>query len=187
MGDYRRAWVPGGTFFFTVVTANRAPILNQRSARQYLRLAFRATRRRFPFAIEAIVLLPDHLHAMWTLCPGDSAYSTRWALIKLNFTRQWLAGGGSEQSVSRAKRSRRHRGVWQPRFWEHTIRDELDFERHFDYIHYNPVKHGLVSSAAEWPYSSFHRAVRLGIYPTHWGRSGGDGFDFSDIQDAAME
>ena len=173
MPNYRRARVPGGCFFFTQVTDRRAPLFHDAAARTLLGSVFRRCRARWPFAVTAIVLLPDHLHAIWTLPPGDGDFSTRWAWLKKEFTKAWLAVGGAEQAISPGRRRERLRGVWQPRFWEHTIRDEDDFEQHFDYVHYNPVKHGLVRSPGEWPWSSFHRWVRLGVYPPNWA-SGGD-------------
>jgi putative transposase len=185
MPNYRRAHVPGGMFFFTLVTERRAPILTGVPARGALRQSFADCRARWPFRIEAIVLLPDHLHAVWTLPRGDSAYSLRWAWIKKEFTKAWVAAGGAEQEVSPSRHRHRRRGVWQRRFWEHCIADEDDLERHYDYIHYNPVKHGLVAAAKDWPYSSFHRFVRLGAYPLEWGRIE-DGISFSNrpIEDA---
>jgi putative transposase len=121
--------------------------------------------------INAIVLLPDHLHTIWTLPPGDVDYSGRWNWIKHEFTRLWLEGIGTESKISESRRREGRRGVWQPRFWEHTIESDEDFERHFDYLHYNPVKHGLAASPGDWKWSSFHRWVRLGVYPRDWGRS----------------
>ncbi len=146
MADYRRWHVPGGTYFFTLVTYRRSRFLTTPFARTILGEILRESRSRWPFQTLATVLLPDHLHAIWALPPGDDRYSTRWGWVKKEFTKRWLAGGGMERSVSRARETRRRRGVWQPRFWEHTLRDEQDLERHFDHIHYNPVKHGLVVS-----------------------------------------
>jgi putative transposase len=171
MPNYRRAYVPGGMFFFTLVTERRTPFLTEPTARSLLRQAFLDCRSRWPFRVEAIVLLPDHLHTIWALPQGDTAYSLRWAWIKKEFTKAWVAGGGTEEVVSDSRRKNRRRGVWQRRFWEHSIGDEADLERHHDYIHYNPVKHGLVSAPKSWPYSSFHRFVRLGAYPTDWGHT----------------
>ena len=168
MPNYRRARVPGGCFFFTQVTDRRASLFRDAAARNLLASAFSRCRMRWPFAITAIVLLPDHLHTIWTLPPGDEDFSTRWAWLKKEFTKAWLAIGGTEQRISGGRKAERRRGVWQPRFWEHTVQDEGDFERHFDYIHYNPVKHGLVSTPPEWPWSSFHRWVRRGVYPPNW-------------------
>lgn len=172
MPNYRRAYVPGGMFFFTLVTERRARILTDPLARQLLREAFHGCRTRWPFRVEAIVLLPDHLHTIWSLPRGDTAYSRRLAWIKKEFTKSWIAEGGTEEAVSDSRHRNRRRGVWQRRFWEHSLEDEDDLERHFDYIHYNPVKHGLVRAPSAWPYSSFHRFVRLGAYPPEWGRTG---------------
>jgi len=122
---------------------------------------------RQPVNTLAIVILPDHLHCLWELPPGDTDYSERWRWIKREFTRDWLAIGGTE--VTTPATSQRRRGVWQRRFWEHMIRDETDLENHFDYIHYNPVKHGLVARPRDWLWSSFHRWVRRGHYQADWG------------------
>jgi putative transposase len=117
----------------------------------------------------AIVLLPDHWHTVWTLPPGDQQYPLRWARIKEEFTERWLDGGGSERVQSVSRRRHRMRGVWQRRYWEHTLRDEDDLERCVDYIHWNPCKHGLVRRVRDWPWSSFHRYVALGQYDLDWG------------------
>jgi putative transposase len=187
MPNYRRAYVPGGTFFFTVVTERRAKILCGTSARACLRRAFRNCRERWPFSVVTIVLLPDHLHAVWTLPKGDSDYPTRWGWIKKEFTKAWLAEGGLEQPISASRRHHRRRGVWQRHFWEHVLQDEADLERHCDYIHYNPVKHGLVACPSDWPYSSFHRWVRLGHYPPDWGCSSSGPLKFDDLDSSAIE
>ena len=170
MPNYRRSLVPGGTFFFTVVTENRQPILLE-PGRTLLRHCVRQCMNKYPFTIEATALLPDHLHAIWTLPEGDAEYSKRWGFIKKEFTKAWLKQGHAEQSVSWARRRERRCGVWVPRFWEHTIRDENDFRRHMDYIHFNPVKHAHASCPHAWPSSSFHRAVRRGLYESDWGCS----------------
>jgi putative transposase len=141
----RRAFRPGGTFFFTLVTYGRRPFLCDELARTLLREAIEACRAVLPFTILAFVLLPDHLHAMWTLPPGDSDYSSRWKRIKKAFTRTWIAAGEWEGDVSDSRRRNRRRGVWQRRFCErqfreHVIRDNDDFERHLNDIHFNPVK-----------------------------------------------
>ena len=119
--------------------------------------------------IDALVLLPDHLHALWTLPPGDAAYAVRWAWLKKEFFRRFLSAGGVEQPRSDSRRRNRRRGVWQRRYWEHMIRDEDDFDSHFDYLHWNHCKHGYVQRVAEWPHSTFHRWVRAGVYPADWG------------------
>lgn len=157
MSNYRRMFVPGGTYFFTVVTANRSPWLGDDRARRILAESMRAVRDRRPFTTNAIVVLPDHLHCIWTLPPGDSEFALRWKAIKqrcaLGLRREGLVKGPA----------------WQKHYWEHLIRDEADFCRHFDYIHYNPVKHGLCEAPAEWRARSFHRCVDQGIYPLDWG------------------
>jgi putative transposase len=185
--NYRRARVPGGTFFFTVVTEGRADYLCQDLARACLRRALQACRRRWPFSIDAIVLLPEHLHTIWTLPPGDTNFPTRWGWVKKEFTKSWLATTGVERPRSESRRRNRRRGVWQRRYWEHAIRDEQDFERHFDYIHYNPVKHGLAQSPSRWPYSSFRRWVEAGVYESEWGGAGAGTMRFDDLDDTAME
>lgn len=172
MPNYRRSYVPGGTFFFTVKTERNAPVFRDGNAVQLLGNVFRETKQNWPFEINAIVLLPDHLHALWTLPPGDDEYSTRWAWLKKEFTKRYLESGGIEQPTSHSRKKNRRRGVWQRRFWEHTIEDEDDFEAHFDYIHFNPVKHGYVSRPIDWKYSSIHRWVRRGVYENTWGSNG---------------
>src|SRR5688572_3925000 len=134
MSEYRRWRIEGGTYFFTVVTHSRAPLFAHGNARTLLGATFRECQRKWPFTTNAIVLLPDHLHAIWTLPPGDANYPRRWAWIKKEFTKGWLMQSGVEQRVSQARRDRGDRGIWQPRYWEHTILDENDFERHFDYL-----------------------------------------------------
>jgi putative transposase len=169
MPNYRRAFVPGGTFFFTLVTNLRRPLFDNASARALLGKLIRECQTQWPFSVDAIVLLPDHLHAIWSLRPGDTNYSRSWAWIKKEFTKDWLATGGQEAPISHAREMEGRRGVWQPRFWEHTLEDKDDFENHFDYIHYNPVKHDYVLSPKDWLWSSFHRWVRLGVYDVNWG------------------
>jgi putative transposase len=188
MPNYRRAHVPGGSFFFTLVTNRRARLFTQPRGRHLLGSMFRRCLLRWPFTINALVLLPEHLHAIWSLPPGDDDYPKRWGWIKKEFTKEWLHVGGAEERVSDARRRERRRGVWQPRYWEHTLEDEDDFERHFDYIHYNPVKHGHVKCPRDWPWSSFHRWVARGVYSEHWACSqGGFLMDFSDIEDHVGE
>ena len=132
---------------------------------QLLRETVAKVKARHPFQIEAMVVLPDHLHAVWTLPAGDTRIGMRWGLIKSAFARRLPRG--ELRSISRMLRG--ERGIWQRRYWDHLIRDEADLAAHCDYVHYNPVKHGLVSAAKEWPYSSFHRRVRDGLYPEDWG------------------
>ena len=172
MVRYRRNFVPGGTYFFTVTLADRASSAVVQHVAD-LRTAFRIARHERPFTIEAIVILPDHLHAIWTLPSGDSDFSGRWKRIKAYFTHRLVATGVPIE---------RHRSgeyaLWQRRFWEHTIRDETDFERHVDYVHFNPVKHKLVSRARDWRYSSFHAYVRGGLLPADWA---------GDVDEARMD
>ncbi len=158
---YRRAFQPGGSFFFTVVTARRRPVFTSETAVALLRDAFRAVRQKRPFDIDAIVVLPDHLHCIWTLPEDDADFMTRWRLIKTWFSKH--AG---------------LKDVWHHRYWEHVLRDERDFIKHVDYIHYNPVKHGLASKVIDWPYSSFHRYVKDGLCAEDWG---GDVVDMTGV------
>jgi REP-associated tyrosine transposase len=129
-----------------------------------LRAAFRYTQERHPFSVEAAVILPEHLHAIWTLPEGDADFATRWRLIKTEFSRALPQG----ERISSSRHIKGERGIWQRRYWEHTLRNEGDFERHVNYIHFNPVKHGHVSRVKDWPYSSFHRMVQAGVYPEDW-------------------
>lgn len=170
MPNYRRYWIRGGTYFFTIKTEFNAPIFANPDHIRLLGIVFREMIERWPVEIPAIVLLPDHLHTLWTLPNGDTNYPTRWAWLKKEFTQRYLESGGSEQRVSSSRQRNRRRGVWQRRYWEHAIRDEQDFENHFDYIHWNPVKHGYAISPSEWPHSSFHRWVKEGVYDSSWGR-----------------
>ena len=163
MPDYRRVWVPGGTYFFTVAIADRRlSLLVDHFG--LLRQAFQATRRARPFRIDAMVVLPDHLHCLWTLPPGDDAFPIRWSRIKATFSRGIVADERRRPSLIR----KRERGIWQRRYWEHAIRDEADFQRCLDYLHYNPVKHGHAARAMDWPYSSFRHWVERGAYPLDW-------------------
>ncbi|AXK38974.1 REP-associated tyrosine transposase [Crenobacter cavernae] len=165
MPDYRRLWHPGGTYFFTVNLLCRHD--NDLLVRHIdvLRQAVRDVRQRHPFHIHGWVVLPDHLHCVIELPAGDSDFATRWFLIKAGFSRMMPRGEG--RSASRRRRG--ERGIWQRRYWEHLIRDEADYRAHLDYAHINPVKHGLVSRVADWPYSTFHHWVERGVYPVDWG------------------
>jgi len=164
--QYRRIFIPGASYFFTLVTELRRPILSSASAVDVLRTAFHTVRKTRPFEVDAIVVLPDHLHCIWTLPPGDSDFSTRWRLIKTHFTKHCDPALRAETNSARI--AKREQAVWQHRYWEHLLRDEADYTRHIEYIHYNPVKHGWASSAMEWPHSSFKRYVADGIYPPDW-------------------
>ena len=187
MADYRRYFVPGGTFFFTVVTFDRVELFANQLARKILGDKMRECHKQWPFEVNAIVLLPEHLHTIWTLPRGDASYPRRWGWIKKEFTKDWIAAGGVEQHVSTARRERRERGIWQRRYWEHTIRDEHDFERHFDYVHYNPVKHERAKCPKDWPHSSFHRWVEHKVYEPDWGCLNRGVFKFDDLDETAME
>jgi putative transposase len=170
MPEYRRSRVEGGTFFFTVVTYKRLPILTDPKARRLLRSAWVDVKERFPFTSDALCLLPDHIHCIWVLPEGDANYSVRWKEIKRLFTRGYLEQVGLGETRNASRLSRGEAAIWQRRFWEHTIHDEKDLNRHRDYIHYNPVKHGLVQNVSDWPWSSFHRYVRMGYYEGDWGQ-----------------
>jgi putative transposase len=163
MVRYRRNWLHGGTYFFTLVLADRrsTALVDNIAA---LRLAFRATQQERPFTIDAIVVLPDHLHAIFTLPQDDFDFAGRWRRIKGHFSTSLLAAGTAIR-----RRANGELALWQRHYWEHTIRDENDFARHADYVHYNPVKHGLVKRVRDWPHSSFHLYVRRGILPGDWG------------------
>ena len=169
MSWYRRWREAGGVYFFTVVTYARRPILVSEPARPLLRYALEETRTGRPFEILAMVLLPDHLHTLWQLPPSDDDYSTRWRLVKSRFTRGILDAGYQEPPRNRSRQARQEHAIWQRRSWEHLIRDEDDWKQHLDYIHYNPVKHGLVNAPRDWRYSTFSKYVRLGEYGEDWG------------------
>ncbi|EJN14179.1 transposase [Bradyrhizobium sp. YR681] len=177
MVRYRRNFVPGGSYFFTATLHDRRSSALVEHAEK-LRAAFRIARGERPFTIDAIVVLPDHLHVIMTLPDNDADFSSRWRRIKSVFTHRLATSG--------VLISRNHRGefsLWQRRFWEHTIRDEADFERCADYIHFNPVKHRLVASPIDWPYSSLHRYVRAGLLPADWGGAGEIGGNFGERGD----
>ncbi|WP_299663009.1 transposase [uncultured Ruegeria sp.] len=190
MSNYRRVRIPGAKFFFTVSLADRSSgLLTQEVA--HLRAAFAVTQKERPFWCDAFVVLPDHLHAVWTLPPGDADYSTRWGAIKARFTmrvnRSRRRPGFSPAPVPQdlpvvtsgryaglkpgLRQDKREAPVWQRRFWEHTIRDERDYRNHMEYCWGNPVKHGLVEHPTDWPYSSIHRDIRAGRVDPEW--SGG--------------
>lgn len=172
MSDYRRYFVPGGTYFFTLVTDKRRPLFASESNIDLLRTAIRLVKHEHPFEINAAVILPDHLYFIWSLPSGDDAYSKRIGRIKAKFTQLLRKSGdvvASRDSMRASKRKHRERDVWQRRFWEHTIEDEEEFEVFFDYIHYNPVKHGLVSCPHFWETSSFHYWVDKGVCEATWG------------------
>jgi putative transposase len=163
MVNYRRNRIPGGTFFFTVTLRDRRSRLLVEQI-DSLRETFRIVCRQLPFRIEAIVVLPDHLHTIWTLPSGDDDFPGRWKAIKGRFTAMLRKGG-----VPLSCNAKGEYLLWQRRYWEHTICDDRDLQRHVDYIHYNPVKHSLVSRVVDWPFSSFHQYVRLGRLRPDWG------------------
>ncbi|HDT1383551.1 TPA: transposase [Klebsiella aerogenes] len=150
MSNYRRSYLPGGCWFFTVNLQNRHSDLLTRHI-VHLRAAIAWAKRKRPFQINSWVVLPEHMHCIWTLPEGDSDYSGRWREIKKSFTR----------ALAQSQ-------IWQPRFWEHAIRNDEDYRRHMDYVYINPVKHRLVGRVSDWPYSTFHRDVRQGLYPEDW-------------------
>ena len=165
---YRRIFRPGGTYFLTLVTENRAPLFKDATNRRHLHRALMECGENRPFLIDAIVLLPDHLHLLCTLPVNDLDYSARIAAIKAFFTRAYLSGGGEEQSRSASRLAHRRRGVWQRRFWEHAVENQDDFNQHADYIHYNPVKHRLARCPHQWEHSSFSKWVAVGKYEANW-------------------
>jgi len=191
MPNYRRVYQPGGTFFFTLVTNNRLKIFQDAQARSLLRQSIRQVQADRPFDVLALVLMPDHLHCIWRLPQDDADYSPRWACIKKGFTRSWLMAGGGGSAIPAYREKLREKGVWQRRFWEHTIKSEDDFIKHVNYIHYNPVKHNLVACPHLWPYSSFPRWVKDGYYKIDWlcdcEKQGVQKPDFRDIQSSVGE
>ncbi len=167
MATCRRSTVPGATYFFTLNTYQRQKLLTEAPFYLALKQGLRALRTKYPFTIEAFVLLPDHLHCIWTLPENDADYPRRWNIIKRGVsqpTRDFMTA-----PLTRSRQRRGELGLWQRRFWEHQIRDERDFEKHVDYIHSNPVKHGYVKQVKDWPYSRFHRFVERGICSADWG------------------
>jgi putative transposase len=163
MSIYKRNLVVGGTYFFTVnlLDRNKSLLVDYIDC---LRESVASVKQKRPFSIDAWVVLPDHMHAVWTLPEGDADYSGRWREIKKEFTKAIPA----DEYRSAARTKQGERGIWQRRFWEHTITSEVDFRHHIDYVHVNPLKHGLVTQVRDWPYSSFHRYVNSGIYTENW-------------------
>ncbi len=175
MPNYRRAVVSGGCWFFTVTLLDRRSTLLT-SYIGALRDATRWTREHYPFHIDAFVILPDHLHAVWTLPPDDADFATRWRMIKTRFARAVPNG----EHLNAARERRGERGIWQRRFWEHLIRSDEDYARHVEYCWINPMRHGLVTRVADWPHSSFHRDVETGIVPADWAGDIGVPGDFGE-------
>ncbi len=159
MSDYHRLYEKGGTYFFTLVTYERRPLLCEEGAMLRLKAAFRYGMRKYPFHMKGLVILPDHIHCIWHLPEHDNDFSIRWNMIKRYFSI------GMKDEVNH----RREKNIWQRRFFEHLIRDEEDLQRCLDYIHYNPVKHGYVNRPCDWAYSSFKNNVRKGFYEIDWG------------------
>jgi len=168
MPNYRRDQTPGATWFFTVVAFKRRPIFCHERFRNSLQRSVLKTREDHPFEINAWVLLPDHLHCVWTLPHNDTNFSIRWKLIKQYVSRDCQSYYRLQAGLSVAKKKRRESSLWQRRFWEHRIRSERDFTNHLDYLHFNPVKHGHCHNPADWPFSSIHRYQAKGIYPKDW-------------------
>jgi putative transposase len=158
---YKRNYQKGGNYFFTLVTYKRRPLFKQTQNVSLFKTALNKTKKNYPFSLNAFVILPDHLHCLWKLPKNDNDFSTRWRLIKRYFSME----------INTLINNRKEKEVWQNRFWEHTIRNEEDWEKHMDYIHYNPVKHGLVNLPSQWKESSFHYWVEKGIYEKTWGSS----------------
>ncbi len=169
MSDYRRYFVPGGTYFFTVVVHQRYPLFDNSEARRMLRESILSVREDWSFNLFAICLLPDHFHTVIVLPSGDSDYPKRMRKIKERFTTPWLESGGWEGTVSESRRKKGERGIWQRRYWEHTITDDDDLKHCVDYTHWNPRKHELVRRVRDWPYSTFHQFVQRGEYDLDWG------------------
>jgi putative transposase len=158
MSNYIRCYRPGGCYFFTVVTHHRRPLFTNKNHVALLKSAFKKVKQKFPFAMNAFVILPDHLHCLWKLPENDSDYSTRWRLIKRYFSMEF----------DKKCNSRGEKEIWQRRFWEHTIVNEKDWRNHMNYIHYNPVKHGYAQAPKDWPESSFLYWVEKGFYEKNW-------------------
>lgn len=168
MPEYRRANTKGGTYFFTVNSNRRQKVLTDEDVRNALRGGIEKTRITLPFEVVAWVMLPDHLHCIWTLPEGDADFAKRWGMIKRHVSQCCAHRFKQEEGLSDSRRKRNESSLWQRRYWEHQIRDEIDLARHVDYIHWNPLKHGLVDNVSDWPYSTFHRYVDKGVYPKNW-------------------
>ena len=168
MPNYHRDRTEGGTWFFTVVAFERRPIFCRERFRNSLNQSILKTRENHPFKINAWVLLPDHLHCVWTLPENDANFSIRWKLIKQYVSRDCQSTFRMQTEISAIKKMRRESSIWQRRFWEHRIQGEKDFENHLNYLHFNPVKHGLCQSPSQWPFSSFHKYQSRGVYSKDW-------------------
>jgi putative transposase len=175
MPDYRRNRVPGGTYFFTVNLLERRSKLLATYI-DVLRAAIKNTQKTKPFHIDAWVVLPDHMHCVWTLPTGDDDFPARWKAIKTAFSKAIH----KTEYRSSVRELNNERGIWQRRYWEHTIRNEKDYAAHVDYCHINPVKHGLVKQVSDWPYSTFHKLVEQGVYPENWSGFSEDDLSYED-------
>jgi len=162
--QYRRSDIAGGSYFFTVNLLDRQRTLLIGHA-DLLRKIMNKVKQSHPFHIDAIIILPDHLHTIWTLPQDDADFPTRWNLIKAGFSREIP----KDEYINSSRQAKGERGIWQRRYWEHLIRDDGDYEKHVDYIHYNPVKHGYVDRASDWTHSSIHRYIQQGIFDKNWG------------------
>jgi putative transposase len=167
MPRYVRDRTAGGTYFFTVALQDRSLDLLTRHIGT-LRSAYAATAAAHPWTTIAVCVLPNHLHAIWRLPEGDADHALRWRLLKARFS----SAIDAPYAANASQTARRERGIWQRRYWEHRIRDDADLEAHVHYVHYNPVKHGLVRQVADWPHSSFQRWLRAGRLPASWGTAG---------------
>jgi putative transposase len=171
MANYRRIYENGGTYFFTIVTYKRARFLTTALAQKCLKEALRQTKRKYPFVLDAMCVLPDHLHCIWTLPANDHDYSRRWAFFKGFFTRLFITGGGQQGFLTAVRARKGEAAVWQRRFFEHNVGNDNDFYGHLNYVHYNPVKHVLVARPADWKWSTFHKYVKTGMYDADWGET----------------
>ena len=169
MAHYRRSNIAGGTYFFTLVTYRRRFVFDHAASRQILREIVLEVRAKHPFTIDAWVVLPDHMHCIWTLPEDCADFSRRWSLIKSGFSRRAKSLFHVDGWMNASKRKRRELTIWQRRFWEHRIKDEEELNIYLDYTHYNPVKHGWVEKVVDWPFSTFHRYAKAGMYPQGWG------------------
>ena len=168
MPDYCRVYQKGGTYFFTVVTHQRAPIFSDANSVSLLKECIGEVSAIHPFMVDAFVILPDHIHTIWGLPEDDYDYSVRWKKIKAMFSKKY---GRYRSDLAYSLSKKGERGIWQRRFWEHLIRDQEDYDRHLDYIHYNPVKHNFAISATDWEASSFVEFVNKGAYQIDWGQN----------------
>ncbi|MBN2415021.1 transposase [bacterium] len=169
MSNYRRIYIPGGTYFLTLVTHERRPFLTSDTAIHIFKKSWQYVQKCMPFALNAVCVLPEHIHLLITLPANDDDYSRRIKMLKSLFSIHFIKTGGQDGFRNRSRRKKGEAAIWQRRFWEHTVRSQKDYDNHFHYIHRNPVHHGLVPTVKEWKWSSFHRYVEKGFYPESWG------------------